>query len=138
MSNEVCAWINIVAFWIERVQAISSMEIWPMRWQNPVSINKSEPKKKNQLESRIQKETTNRLHRYKIFILWNDQCFGLVFWLWFTWHVEWSVSLCSLVSAFHRMKILYRWSRLVVSFCILLSNWFFLRWEAHYVYSLCI
>jgi hypothetical protein len=27
MSNEVCAWINIVAFWIERVQAISSMEI---------------------------------------------------------------------------------------------------------------
>ena len=33
-----------------------------------------------------------------------------VFWFWFTWHVEWSVSLCS---------------RLVVSFCILLSDWFF-------------
>jgi hypothetical protein len=53
------------------------------------------------------------------------ECFGLVFWFWFTWHVEWSVNLCSLVSAFHRMKTLFRWSRLVVSFCILLSDWFF-------------
>jgi hypothetical protein len=35
------------------------------------------------------------------------------------------VSLCSLVSAFYRMKTLFRWSRLVVSFCILLSDWFF-------------
>jgi hypothetical protein len=26
---------------------------------------------------------------------------------------------------FHRMKTVYRWSRLVVSFCILLSDWFF-------------
>jgi hypothetical protein len=32
---------------------------------------------------------------------------------------------CSLVSAFNRMKTLFRWSRLVVSFCILLSDWFF-------------
>ena len=31
-------------------------------------------------------------------------------WFWFTWHVEWSVNLCS---------------RLVVSFSILLSDWFF-------------
>jgi hypothetical protein len=35
------------------------------------------------------------------------------------------VSLCSLVSAFYRMKTLFRWSWLVVSFCILLSDWFF-------------
>jgi hypothetical protein len=25
----------------------------------------------------------------------NVQCFGLIFWFWFTWHVEWSASLCS-------------------------------------------
>ena len=30
----------------------------------------------------------------------------------------------TLLSAFYRMKILYRWSRLVVSFCILFSDWF--------------
>ena len=48
---------------IERVQPISSLEIWPMRWHNAVSINQSEVRKKNQSESRIQKETTNRLHR---------------------------------------------------------------------------
>ena len=35
------------------------------------------------------------------------------------------MNLCSLVSAFYRMKTFYRWSRLVVSFCILLSDWFF-------------
>jgi len=54
----------------------------------------------------------------------NVQCFGLVFRFWFTWHVEWSVNLCSLVSAFHKMKILYRWSRLVVSFvsCFLIGS----------------
>jgi hypothetical protein len=56
----------------------------------------------------------------------NVQCFGLVFCFWFTWHVEGSVCLCSLVSAFfNRTKTLYRWSRLAVSFCILLSDWFF-------------
>jgi hypothetical protein len=35
------------------------------------------------------------------------------------------VRVCSLVSAFYRMKTLFRWSQLVVSFCILLSDWFF-------------
>jgi hypothetical protein len=34
---------------------------------------------------------------------------------------EGSVCLCF----FYRTKNLYRWSRLVVSFCILLSDWFF-------------
>jgi hypothetical protein len=143
---------------------------------------------KNQPESRIQKETTNRLHRCKVFILkkaetreqrltLHSTCHvsqkqktlslefhillftlssssvsqslsfnllqslycplssvlalssnkGMVFFssfhflrlrvfcFWLTWHVEWSVSLCSLVSAFFRMKTLHRWSRLVVS-----------------------
>jgi hypothetical protein len=35
------------------------------------------------------------------------------------------VSICSLVSDFYRMKTLFRWSRLVVSFCIPLFDWFF-------------
>ena len=37
--------------------------------QNPVSINQSEARKKNQSESRIQKETTNQLHWCKVSIL---------------------------------------------------------------------
>ena len=48
----------------------------------------------------------------------------MVFWFWFTWHIEWSVSPYSPVFVFYRMKTLHRWSRLVVSFCILLSDWF--------------
>ena len=34
-----------VAFWIERVQPISSQEIWPMRWQDPATNQK--PGKRN-------------------------------------------------------------------------------------------
>ena len=39
-----------VVFWIERVQPINSQEIWPMRWQDPVSSNQSKTRKKDQSE----------------------------------------------------------------------------------------